>query len=101
MHLHIDTQVPVPRTYTLCEDSSIIGTPFYIMSYVEGRLFKYAHLPGLSARERHACYSEMLRVLTLMHSLDYKALGLGDLAKNGGANYTQRQVCGLRTEDCG
>jgi aminoglycoside phosphotransferase (APT) family kinase protein len=46
------TDVPVPKAYCLCEDSSIIGTPFYIMEFLDGRIFEEAHFPGVSEKER-------------------------------------------------
>ena len=66
-----DTGVPVPRIYGLCEDSSIIGTPFFIMEYVEGRVFWDPALPGLAPQERGALYDEMNRVIALLHQVDY------------------------------
>jgi aminoglycoside phosphotransferase (APT) family kinase protein len=50
------TNVPVPKTYGLCEDSSVIGTPFYIMEFLDGRIFEDPWLPDLSAKERHEMY---------------------------------------------
>jgi len=85
-----DTGVPVPRIYGLCEDSSIIGTPFFIMEYVEGRVFWDPALPGLAPQERGALYDEMNRVIALLHQVDYKAVGLGDYGKPG--NYFARQI---------
>lgn len=85
-----DTDVPVPKTYLLCEDSSIIGTPFYVMDFIEGRVFTDNTLQDLQASERTAIYEEMNRVLSALHSIDYKAKGLGDFGKPG--NYFARQV---------
>lgn len=85
-----DTDVPVPTSYFLCEDSSIIGTPFYVMNFIEGRVFTDATLPDLAPEERTAVYAEMNRVLAALHSVDYKAHGLEDYGKPG--NYFARQV---------
>ncbi|HEY3067189.1 MAG TPA: phosphotransferase [Methylomirabilota bacterium] len=84
------TGVPVPLTYVLCEDGDVIGTPFYLMEYVEGRLFRDAALPGASPAERTAIYDSMNEVLARLHGLDWKALGLGDFGKPG--NYYARQI---------
>src|SRR6266853_4988225 len=50
------TDVPVPRTYALCEDASVVGTPFYIMEYVRGRLFVDPRLPEVTPAERARIY---------------------------------------------
>lgn len=85
-----DRDVPVARVYGLCEDPEIIGTPFFIMDHVEGRIFWNVQLPGLEPAERAAIYDEMLRVLAALHQVDYAAAGLSDYGKAGG--YVARQV---------
>ncbi|XP_077787298.1 acyl-CoA dehydrogenase family member 10 [Podarcis muralis] len=82
--------VPVPKVLALCEDSSIIGTPFYLMDYCTGRIFKDPSLPGLEPSQRTEIYTAMNRVLCKIHSVDIKAAGLEDYGKHG--NYVQRQV---------
>ncbi|KAM9331148.1 acyl-CoA dehydrogenase family member 10 [Gastrophryne carolinensis] len=82
--------VPVPKVLSLCEDSSIIGTPFYIMEYFSGRIFKDPALPGLDAKERHTIYSAMNEALCKIHSVNIKAAGLEDYGKQSA--YIQRQV---------
>jgi len=84
------TQVPVPRTYLLCEDSELIGTPFFVMEFSEGRLLRDATLPSLSPERRAATYREMARVLAILHSQDPEQLGLADYGKSG--NYFKRQI---------
>ena len=84
------SDVPVPRMFLLCEDETVIGTTFFVMEYVEGRLFSNMTLPGLSPGERRAIYFEMIRVLAALHSVDYEALGLSDFGKPG--NYFARQI---------
>jgi aminoglycoside phosphotransferase (APT) family kinase protein len=84
------TDVPVPGMFLLCEDEEVIGTTFFVMEYVDGRLFKNVTLPGLSPEERRAIYFEMIRVLAALHSVDYAALGLSDFGKPG--NYFARQI---------
>ncbi|XP_077318134.1 acyl-CoA dehydrogenase family member 10 [Lithobates pipiens] len=82
--------VPVPKVLSLCEDSSIIGTPFYLMEYCTGRIFKDPALPELDAKERQAVYTAMNKVLCQIHSVDIKAAGLEDYGKQGA--YVQRQI---------
>lgn len=84
------TSVPVPRVRLLCEDSSIIGTPFYIMDFVEGRVFRDNRLPGMTAAERVRIYDAMGDALASLHAADYVALGLGDYGKP--ANFVNRQI---------
>lgn len=55
--------VPSPPLHGLCEDSSILGTPFYLMSYVPGRIFKNPALPGLEPQARTAVYAAMNRTI--------------------------------------
>ena len=85
-----DTEVPVAHTYCLCEDSEVIGTPFYIMEHVEGRILWDPSLPGMDRQERAAIFDDMNRVVAALHKLDYKALGLEDFGKPG--NYFERQI---------
>ena len=81
---------PVARPYVLCEDDSVIGTMFYVMDCVEGRVLWDQALPGSSRAERAAIYDEMNRVIALLHTIDYKAVGLEDFGKPG--NYLERQI---------
>ena len=85
-----DTDVPVARARALCRDASVIGTDFYLMDYVEGRLFWDAALPELAGEDRRAIYEEMTRVIAALHAMDYTAVGLGDFGKPG--HYVERQV---------
>jgi aminoglycoside phosphotransferase (APT) family kinase protein len=85
-----DSPVPVARVHALCEDPDVIGSAFYVMDYVEGRIFWDALLPEAAPSERRAIYLEMVRVLAALHSLDYKAVGLSDYGKPG--QYVERQV---------
>ncbi|MGB6306322.1 MAG: phosphotransferase [Steroidobacteraceae bacterium] len=84
------TEVPVARAYALCEDPAVIGAAFYVMDYVEGRLFWDAALPEVDPAERRPIYEEMTRVIAALHSVDYAAAGLGDFGKPG--RYIERQV---------
>ena len=82
--------VPVPRTYCLCEDESVIGRAFYVMQYVEGRVLWEQSLPGMTREERSGVYDEMNRVIAQLHRVDYRAAGLSDFGKPG--NYFARQI---------
>ncbi len=90
MHALRDTGVPVPRVLHLCEDVSVIGTAFYVMELVEGRLFKELTLPTLALGQRRAIYDELARVMAALHGVDYAAVGLSDFGKTG--NYYSRQI---------
>ncbi len=84
------TGVPVPKTYALCDDVSVIGTAFYVMEYVEGRVLWDPTLPGMTRAERAAHYDELNRVIAALHRVDAGAVGLADFGKPG--NYVERQV---------
>lgn len=84
------SDVPVPRTYCLCEDASVIGAPFFLMDFVDGRVFWEQALPQMAKSERGEIYREMNRVMALIHQADYAALGLADFGRASG--YLQRQV---------
>lgn len=90
------TDVPVPRMRHLCTDDSVIGTMFYVMDFVEGRIFRDAQLPGLSPAARTAVYDELNAVLARLHGVDYRAIGLGDYGKPG--NYFERQIARWTTQ---
>ncbi|HVL35190.1 MAG TPA: phosphotransferase family protein [Burkholderiales bacterium] len=81
---------PVARPHLLCEDESVIGTAFYVMDYVEGRVLWDQSLPGFSPAGRAAIWDELNRVIAQLHGLDYRALGLESFGKPG--NYIERQI---------
>jgi len=81
---------PVPRVHGLCEDDSIIGTPFYVMDLVAGRIVWEAHFPGLSKADRAAHFDAMNATIALLHSFDPQAIGLGDYGRAAG--FVERQV---------
>jgi aminoglycoside phosphotransferase (APT) family kinase protein len=85
-----DTDVPVPRMLGLCEDESIIGRAFYIMSFMNGLIYWDQSLPGLTPPERRDIYDEMNRVIAALHGVDYTAAGLASYGKPG--NYFERQI---------
>ena len=84
------SDVPVPGAVALCEDDDIIGSMFYLMEYMEGRVFWDPVLPELNNDDRRAVYDDMNRVLAAMHSVDVEEAGLGDYGRPG--NYFERQV---------
>lgn len=83
-------RAPTPRAILLCEDPSVIGTSFYVMDYLEGRIFRDAALPGLSPTERAAIYDAMNATLAALHRVDVEAAGLSDFGKPG--DYFERQL---------
>jgi aminoglycoside phosphotransferase (APT) family kinase protein len=85
-----DTAVPVPRVYALCADDVVIGSAFYVMEYLEGRIFWDPRLPGLIAAERQAMFQSMNAVIAALHSVDYTAVGLTEFGRPG--NYLARQI---------
>ncbi|WP_019447523.1 phosphotransferase [Cupriavidus sp. BIS7] len=85
-----DSEVPVPRTYLYSEDTSIVGSPFYVMEFLQGRVLVDQSLPGIPQAQRTAMYREMNRVIGALHRVDFSAVGLDDYGKHGG--YIARQV---------
>jgi aminoglycoside phosphotransferase (APT) family kinase protein len=81
---------PVAKPHALCEDESVIGTMFYVMDCVEGRVLWDQSLPGMSRGERGAIWDELNRVIARLHSIDYREAGLEDFGRPG--NYIERQV---------
>ena len=84
------TGFPVARSYGLCTDDSVIGTMFYVMDMVEGRILWDQQLPQYEPAERHAIFMAKLQTLAALHNTDHEAIGLGDYGKPG--NYMGRQV---------
>ena len=81
---------PVAKVYGLCTDESVIGSWFYVMEMVEGRIFWDATFPDVEAEERPAYFDAMNAAMAQLHSTDFKAIGLGDYGKPG--NYFARQI---------
>ena len=84
------TEVPVPRVYFLCENPDVIGSSFFVMEYVEGRIFWDASMPGAGRENREAIFDQMIRTVAALHSVDYEAVGLAHFGKAG--NYFERQI---------
>ncbi len=81
---------PVPRTHLLCDDEEIVGTMFFVMDFVEGRIFWNLDLPELDPEERAALYEHANRTIADLHNFDVEGLGLTDFGKPG--NYFARQI---------
>jgi aminoglycoside phosphotransferase (APT) family kinase protein len=81
---------PVPRMRAFCDDPSVIGTAFYVMDFLAGRIFRDARLPGLAPAERAAIYDNLNATLARLHQVDFSAIGLADFGRPG--NYFQRQI---------
>jgi aminoglycoside phosphotransferase (APT) family kinase protein len=84
------SDVPVPRVLHFCADPDVIGTPFYLMECLEGRIFRDLQLPGMSPTARGAVYAAMIETLARLHRVDWQALGLRDFGKP--QDYLARQV---------
>ena len=84
------SEVPVPEMHLLCEDESVIGRAFYVMEFVEGRVFWDQTLPSLDNAGRAAIYDEMNRVIAALHLVEPARAGLADYGKPG--NYFERQI---------
>lgn len=81
---------PVPRTYCLCTDEEIVGTMFYVMDMVEGRIMWDPRLPDLKMEDRRPIFEAKIATLAQLHQIDYAAIGLADYGKPG--NYFARQI---------
>jgi aminoglycoside phosphotransferase (APT) family kinase protein len=81
---------PVAHVHALCTDDAVIGTWFYIMDMVEGRIFWDAAIPEVSATDRPAYFEAMNATIAALHNVDYRAVGLGDYGRPG--NYFERQI---------
>jgi aminoglycoside phosphotransferase (APT) family kinase protein len=81
---------PVARAHALCEDEGVIGTAFYVMDCVEGRIFWEAQLPGLSPDDRSAVFESMNESIATLHNFDAAEIGLGDYGKP--TRFVERQV---------
>ena len=85
-----DSEVPVPKMLVYCDDEDVLGTPFYVMEFVDGRVVSDPLLPDMSTGDREAAYDSMNAVLGALHSFDWRDNGLEDFGREGG--YLGRQV---------
>ncbi|MGE4430377.1 MAG: phosphotransferase [Sphingobium sp.] len=81
---------PVAAVHGLCTDDSVIGTWFYVMDMVEGRIFWDATVPGVPNEERAAIFDAMNATMARLHQVNYEEIGLGDYGRPG--NYFERQI---------
>jgi aminoglycoside phosphotransferase (APT) family kinase protein len=84
------TDVPVPRLRLFCDDPGVIGTPFYVMDYLPGRIYADRRMPDVDPAHRRAAFLDMARVLGRLHSLQPDTVGLADFGRSG--NYVVRQI---------
>ncbi|KAL8733827.1 MAG: hypothetical protein Q9166_001815 [cf. Caloplaca sp. 2 TL-2023] len=94
IHALEETDVPVPETYCTCKDTSIIGTPFYIMEFLDGRIFEDASFPDTAADERREMWHDAIRTLAKLHRLSPTAAGLADFGKPSGFYNRQLKTFG-------
>lgn len=85
-----NSDVPVPKLFAFSEELEVVGTPFYIMEYLDGRVIVDQSLPNFSKEDRNSVYQDMNRVIAALHSVDYAAVGLDTFGKPG--NYFGRQI---------
>lgn len=84
------TSVPVAKPLHLCRDESVIGSMFYLMTFVDGRIFWDPSLPDMAAADRADIYLGIIDAMAALHTIDPIAVGLGDYGKPG--NYFERQI---------
>lgn len=90
LHALNETDVAVPETYCLCEDDAVIGTPFYVMEFLDGRIIQDFSLPDVTPNERTAMWRDAIETLARLHAVDYKRVGLETFGKPSG--FYNRQV---------
>ena len=86
-----ETDVSVPKMHLFCDDPSIIGTDFFVMEMVEGRVIPDVNLPNFNPKERAALYDHLIEMLARLHQVDYQSVGLGEGFGRPG-NYFERQI---------
>jgi len=90
--------VPVATVPLMSEDDFVIGTPFYVMDFLEGRIFRDPGLPDVAPADRAAIYRAMSDTMAALHAVDWQAVGLADFGKPSG--YLTRQIPAIcRRED--
>ena len=84
------TEVPVPRALFYCAEREVIGTPFYVMERVDGRVYSDYALPEIASSQRRAYLFALAETLVKLHAVDWAAVGLSDYGKPG--NFFARQI---------
>ncbi|EGE00336.1 phosphotransferase [Trichophyton tonsurans CBS 112818] len=95
IHALEKTDVPVPRTICLCEDESVIGTAFYIMEFLDGRIFVDPAMPGVTPDERRELWKAAVQTLARFHRVDPRSVGLDKFGRSG--NFYDRQLATFQT----
>ncbi|MFT3883555.1 MAG: phosphotransferase family protein [Gemmatales bacterium] len=98
MHALGGAGFPVPHAYALCEDDAVIGSMFYVMAMVDGRILWDGRLPDCDPTERRAIYEAEIDTLAALHRIDPGQIGLGDYGRPG--NYFARQVARWTRQYC-
>lgn len=93
MNCLVDTPVPVPKMFLLCEDEGVAGKPFYVMEFMKGRIFKDPALPECEPVERRQLWLALIDSLAALHNVDFEAIGLAEFGRKGG--YFERQLTNL------
>ena len=86
-------QVPVPYPYAYCKDKTVIGSEFYLMQFISGRIYTDSSMPGMTKHDRKLAYEDVMSVMANLHNVDIARVGLGNYGKGG--KYVQRQLNGL------
>lgn len=84
------TDVPVPAMIDYCADAGVIGTPFYLMPFLDGRIYRDNRLADMTPDDRRAAYREIATAMAALHAIDPQTVGLGDYGRAG--NYFERQI---------
>ena len=92
-HQNRQEQVPVPYPYAYCKDESVIGSEFYLMQFISGRIYTDSSMPGMTKNDRKRAYESVMTVMANLHNVDIVRVGLGNYGKGG--NYIQRQLSRL------
>ncbi|KAK5142269.1 hypothetical protein LTR04_002285 [Oleoguttula sp. CCFEE 6159] len=95
LHALENTDVPVPKTYCLCEDDSVVGTPFYIMEFLDGRIFEDPALPEVSAEERTEMWHDAIRTIAKLHRVPPESVNMSSFGKPAG--FYNRQLATFKT----
>ena len=90
IHALEKTDVAVPKAYSLCEDDSVVGTPFYVMEFLDGRIFEDPTMPDVSPEERRKLWHAAVTTLGKFHRVPPASVGLESFGKTGG--FYNRQV---------
>lgn len=95
IHALEKTDVPIPKAYCLCEDDTVVGTAFYIMSFLDGRIFEDPAIPDVSPEHRREMWKSAVITLAKFHRLNPKSLGMETFGKPSG--FYNRQIATFAT----